>query len=461
MMGLGALYNRWFGPYDKRFDRAQNDALIKLNAVVAAGKSVDAQLVSVILAARDACKQRTVTRQVESDFYEAYAKLSDLAKNVVGLSQHGDDQFGDPFEKAINDAEELLKFAAETGIDISLEISASILAARAAFKSGELTNEVRAAFYAGYAGLAKQFGDVTAETIRNCSSPETHRRLDRSKQGALFITGVIAVVSVITFVTGSISTQIVADIASANDSAAKLRAGLSSTDGKSAVTELDATTDPCDLLRKASERKPLTTSDIEQLQQFASTIRGLHSRAIKLNRVVLDWECDPFGICRGDDTAAHNDWVKNNPEKINDRLQLNPALVNYTAEVLCRIQTYQQIRTFATNTQTNYAAIIGAFLSYALPIAYAWLGAFAYQLRLFGDTIRKRTYHPSFADSARMITAVIAGAISGLFNPALGISFSPLATAFLVGYGVELFFKFLDTVLNSFGSGAPAKSAAQ
>jgi hypothetical protein len=47
-----------------------------------------------------------------------------------------------------------------------------------------------------------------------------------------------------------------------------------------------------------------------------------------------------------------------------------------------------------------------------------------------------------------MITAVIAGAIVGLFNTSQGISLSPLATAFLVGYGVELFFRFLDTLIN-------------
>jgi hypothetical protein len=80
------------------------------------------------------------------------------------------------------------------------------------------------------------------------------------------------------------------------------------------------------------------------------------------------------------------------------------------------------------------------------------LGAYAFRLRLFGETLRKRTFHPSYADSARMITAVIAGAISGLFNPAQGLSLSPLAVAFLVGYGVELFFKLLDTLTNAFGS---------
>ena len=137
---------------------------------------------------------------------------------------------------------------------------------------------------------------------------------------------------------------------------------------------------------------------------------------------------------------------------LNRQLQLNPTIQNYTAEVLCKIKTYQLVRTFSSNVQMDYATFVGAIASHALPIIYALLGAYAYRLRLFSETIRKRTYHPSFSDSARMITAVIAGAISGLLNPAQGLSLSPLATAFLVGYGVELFFKFLDTLINAFGS---------
>ncbi len=79
------------------------------------------------------------------------------------------------------------------------------------------------------------------------------------------------------------------------------------------------------------------------------------------------------------------------------------------------------------------------------------LGAYAFRLRHFAGTIGERTYHPSFADSAKVITAVTAGATCGLFNPARGLGLSPLATAFLVGYGVEPFFKFPDALADSFG----------
>jgi uncharacterized membrane protein len=85
-----------------------------------------------------------------------------------------------------------------------------------------------------------------------------------------------------------------------------------------------------------------------------------------------------------------------------------------------------------------------------LPILYALLGACAFALRSLSQQIRARTYTPTYADFARITIAVIAGLVVGLFNNfTQGISLSPLAVAFLVGYGVEIFFSFLDTFLET------------
>jgi hypothetical protein len=455
-----ALYKKWFGIRSRQFASILEDAQLKLSVVLASGNSVSADILQPILAARDAHGAGSLTSTLETGFYDAYAKLSELAKNLPELPPGASKSYEDPFADAVNDAEEMLKYAAESGTELSAEIAKPILAARTALSSGRPGEDVRANFYASYAKVAKLFGDVTAETIRNCSSPQTLHLLRRSKTGALIITAIIASASVFTFVADSMGKRISEDIPLGNVAAAKLRAGLSTPDGKITFGEKYSSGDPCKMLDDKyvqGEVQIRNLSDIEDLQQFSSTVRDLHSMAVKLNNLVFRWECDPFGVCRGPDTTQHNASVTT-AEYVENQLQLRPAITNYTAEVLCKIKAYQQARTFASNVQSDYAAVIGAFASYALPIAYAWLGALAFQLRLFGDTIRKRNYHPSFADSARTITAVIAGAIAGLFNPALGTSLSPLAIAFLVGYGVELFFKFLDTILNSFGSTVPSRS---
>ena len=369
----------------------------------------------------------------------------------------------DPFFQALNDAEELLKYLAEVGKEVDADIIKKILVARDAVTTKAVTEDVRANFYSAFTKLSTICGDVTARTIRNCSAPETLRALARNQIIAVVLTLAIATMSVITFVTDDMSKKILAGIDAGNQYAATLRAGLS--DDKGNPVKLDpgyAKIDPCtQLAKEPNPGDPVVRSvdDVTRLQALASTNRDLIGRALKLNWVIRHWECDPFHFDKcneqdGNEAALTPAERARRIADLNTRLQINPSILNYTAEVLCKIQTFQQVRTFASNVQADYASMIGAITAFALPILYAWLGAFAYRLRAFGETIRHKTYHPSFADSARMITAVIAGAIVGLFNPSQGISLSPLATAFLVGYGVELFFRFLDTLINF---GAPSR----
>jgi hypothetical protein len=62
---------------------------------------------------------------------------------------------------------------------------------------------------------------------------------------------------------------------------------------------------------------------------------------------------------------------------------------------------------------------------------------------------------------ARNIAAVTAGAIISLFaNFTQGSPLSPLAAAFLVGYGVEIFYAFLDTLLTTFAGRRQNEAAA-
>ena len=364
----------------------------------------------------------------------------------------------DAFKDILDKAEILLTHAAKSGVVVPTELAGPILGAQTAYRMDSANDRVRADFYDAYAKLAKQFGEVTATTIRNCSSARTRRTLRFNRLAAMLITALIAAVSVTTFVADSMSAGIVDNIAIGNDDAAKLRAALTPIGSGRTIDPVYAQQDPCSLIGRSppgSEKITLNVSDIGALQHFAIAIRDLHGRALKLNKLI-NWfgmvECDPLGAC------VDKNHVVPPEEEARARTQIEPAILNYSAEVLCKIQTFQTIRHFAENIRADYRAVMGAIAAFALPIAYAWLGAYAFRLRLFAETIRKRTYDPSFADAARMITAVIAGAIVGLFNPAQSVALSPLATAFLVGYGVELFFKFLDTLINAFGSaGAPTK----
>jgi hypothetical protein len=95
---------------------------------------------------------------------------------------------------------------------------------------------------------------------------------------------------------------------------------------------------------------------------------------------------------------------------------------------------------------------------------YGLLGACAYVLRQLSDEIGKLTY----ANDARVRYALrlniglLAGLAVGWFvRPGAGdaalVSLSPLALAFVAGYGCELFFVLLDRIVQAF---APAAGAA-
>src|ERR1700691_5763818 len=115
--------------------------------------------------------------------------------------------------------------------------------------------------------------------------------------------------------------------------------------------------------------------------------------------------------------------------------------------------TYQDDRLFAQDTLDLVSVYYGAIATCILPVLYALLGACAYLLRTFEQQMAIRTFMPSVANSARFLIAAIGGAVVGLFNNFTitpGASLTPLAIAFLVGYAVDVFFSFLEGLLQAF-----------
>ena len=90
--------------------------------------------------------------------------------------------------------------------------------------------------------------------------------------------------------------------------------------------------------------------------------------------------------------------------------------------------------------------------AYILPVLYAMLGAVAYGLRNLSDNVTARTIVPSslIRSKVRFRLAILSGVVVGLFTDfSKGISLSPLAVAFLIGYSVEIFFSFLDAIVEA------------
>ena len=336
------------------------------------------------------------------------------------------------FTEALDDAERLLKYAAEFGVPVDDSVRDRVLHARAI--GVENWDEATAAsVLAALSKLASQLRPITADSIRACCSDGTRPTVRTYWIVAVCLAAVIIPFSLASFVATAISNTVKTDIATANDLAVKLRAQLG----------------PPNAAAKPSNEST-DAMVIGELQGYAAEIRAIDSRARQLNAVVLFAERDPFTHIRKDPEALHN------------AFQLPADLPDFAKAADERTKVYQDVRYFAQLVLDDVSFFYGAITACILPVLYALLGTCAYLLRSFEQQMATKTFTPSVANSARFLIAGIGGGVVGLFNNFVigqGASIPPLAIAFLVGYAVDVFFAFLETMLQTFSkTGAPAKT---
>lgn len=314
------------------------------------------------------------------------------------------------------EAELMLAHAAETGKKLKPDIIATLTNARYAHASGALTKGLTKQFWSAYSQLCTAIKPVTCESLTACGCSTIVRRY---RFGTICLLCLIVPLSILMFISARISDEINDRIKENNALVVKLHDQI-----LSGRVQNDLNGQPV----------PVQSDIRTQFQQLATSNRSLYSVARVLNYFVL-------GVAR--DTLPGTELERR------QMLELS-ASFDPPAEWPIKIKAYQDIRTYAKDVQEMSRIVYGAITACCLPILYALLGACAYALRLLSQQIRARTYTSTCADFARIIIAVIAGLVVGLFNNfTQGISLSPLAVAFLVGYGVEIFFSFLDTFLET------------
>jgi len=185
-------------------------------------------------------------------------------------------------------------------------------------------------------------------------------------------------------------------------------------------------------------------------------VRAIDARARQLNWFVFKAERDPFAEYRWNRKLSDKEQETNkaNQEMLKAKFQLPVGLPNMPYALDNLTTTYQDVRSFAQDVLDLVSVSYGAITTCLLPILYALLGTCAYLLRSFEEQLRTLTFTPSSrATWARFLIAGIGGAVVGLFGNfsiTEGASISPLAIAFLVGYAVDVFFSFLEGLLQSF-----------
>jgi hypothetical protein len=345
------------------------------------------------------------------------------------------------FRRVLDDAMLLLTYATETGTEVDDTIRAAILTARAV-PSPDWNYPGAANLLAALSTLAAKLKPITADSLRASSSNLVNPDIRILRWWTCVLTVPIVLFSVLSFVSSSISTALRNDITTANDLLVKLRAELGTPDAPTAGTPEQPA-----LPSGLNEGEVLT-----QLQQYASTVRSIDARGRQLNWFVVNAEHDPYADYRWRRNLSTQE-VEKRQQIMRPKFQLPIPLKNMPQALDNLTTTLQDVRSFGQSIVDLVAIYYGAVTACLLPILYALLGTCAYLLRNFEEELRTLTFVPSSKTNwARFLIAGIGGAVVGLFNFVLtqGTSISPLAIAFLVGYAVDVFFSFLEGLLQTF-----------
>jgi hypothetical protein len=317
-----------------------------------------------------------------------------------------------PLDLVLTDANHLLAYAVEAGIDVEPEITDRILEAD---KKGEpyWSGSEPSALLSAVTRLAAKLHPVTAETLRACRE-EARSVIRRYEICVIVLAAIILPISIFSAVYTGISNAINAQIKEANETVLQLHSSLSTSADK-----------------------------ISALQQLAINTRAIPSRATQLNLFNI------AGMKKSDMPPADIEL----PPDLNSK---NEAQIDQ--QITDMTETYQKVRAYAKNILDATSIWFGAVSTAILPILYAILGAFASVLRAFTQQLEKRTFNYSYSSPARFIIAAIGGGVIGLFNFSIGegLTVSPLALAFVVGYSTDVFFSFLEGSVPNAAKGAPS-----
>jgi hypothetical protein len=363
---------------------------------------------------------------------------------------------------ALDETHMLLAYAASSGINIDPEVSEAIARARAANERRNWNADIEAKFWPAKSKLSLSVKPVTVDTLAAGKFGAAAIATRRYFLSTVILAAIIVPISIVMFINTAISND-VGNLLKENDAAAiALHEQL--VNYQSALDQAKGTTrDPVDPKGNPGNlpgvsQALLSPNLVEKLAQFARVSRQLFAESRVLNFFILHaGDLPPWA------TAEKTE--KEDPRRANLELDVragdptltgNPEHPNYpsiTDQGFEKLAAYQDIREFARQTQQMNLVIYGAITAYILPVAYALLGACAFALRNMAAQTGTKTYQPSYSNRARLIIALIAGTVVGLFNNfTQGVSVSPLAVAFLVGYAVEVFFSFLDAFVHTFES---------
>ncbi len=235
-------------------------------------------------------------------------------------------------------AEYLLNYAVEAGMELDPDITQRIISAR---RMGPTVWDSPDAglLVAAVTRLAAKLHPVTAETLRACREDADDAILGYKKI-VIWLAGFIIPLSMISFIYTAISNSITADLKTANDLAVTLH------------TQLDYST-------QSTQDQIAPPGSLAELQQFAAAIRAVYSRTRQLNLFVLNTCWDP--IEQGKD-SSHPYRDMQLPA------DLGASVAALRDQVNQKTAIYQNVRLYANSAQDATAIVWGSISTCILPV---------------------------------------------------------------------------------------------
>lgn len=342
---------------------------------------------------------------------------------------------------AIRDAQILLAYAAESGIDLNTDVIKTIVDTGSKIQSGPLNESQESAFWVALNTLSKALCPVSVASLRatmdtNVPDKRFLQMSFRDRSGRSLARIAVLRYTRITFFTlltllifqiyWLFGSSVTADISKINTQIVELEQ----------KTTLQTTTETQSPGAKAkSDDAPTALVTSARAKAQIETLRQQKQSAYSLLRI---WG-NPWAWLFLQPHAPAGDAVTQRLQ----RAQEDVALVQTTRIVL---EIHQR---------------------YILPLLYGLLGTCVFVLRTLTSDIRARIYSETsnIGFRIRLYLGTLSGMVIAWFvtpetTGELFKSLSPFALAFLAGYGVELLFAAMDRILEAFNS-KPGKPVRQ
>jgi hypothetical protein len=399
----------------------------------------------------------------------------------------------------LENCQRLVSFAAQHGKPIEGADTRAVVSALDAQRNRTWSAELESDFYAAMTHIAQAVAPVTAETLGQQVEREAGKTIGFYSIVTFLLASIVIALSCLLLVLNQFSDDIEKQIKD-NDGIALLLHNelqayvLAVLDSKSGV----------DGGGKQLVNSPGALVLKEHMQQFATNNRRLFSDADRLSSItslllferrrtldvwnrygggcntalqprmfsvfvetpnsfgfMLPWKLDGeptnFWLCSAD-TIRTNLEITLPLLRVgsvnSDYLRLQPRPEIDVQEGFQKIAAYQDIRAIALLLRDTATGFGGAAVAFLLPVLYSLLGAYAYILRQLKARSADKTFHPQiskFANRAHIATALVVGITIGLFTNLLQGTkdASPLALAFIGGYGADKFFEFIERIVKA------------